>query len=73
MSVDFRQSKLAEGLDVLLFPLGLQTTVAGNAVMIRPSNPLNHIGRRADWEELKLLGELAKSADVKCRPAGRSI
>jgi hypothetical protein len=69
VSVDFRQSKLREGLDVLLFPLGLQTIVVGNAVMIRPSNPLKHIGRRADWEELKLLGELSKNADVKA-PAG---
>jgi hypothetical protein len=71
VSVDFRQSKLREGLDVLLFPLGLQTTIAGNAVMIQPSNPLKHIGRRADWEELKLLGELAKNADVKAPTGGR--
>ena len=69
VSVDFRQSKLREGLDVLLFPLGLQTAIAGNAVLIRPSNPLKHTGRRADWEELKLLGELSKNADVKM-PAG---
>jgi hypothetical protein len=70
VSVDFRQSKLREGLDVLLFPLGLQTTVAGNAVMIRPTNPLRHIGRRAAWEELTLLAELSKSADVKMPASG---
>ncbi len=70
VSVDFRQSKLREGLDVLLSPLGLQTTVAGASVMIRPSNPLKHIGRRADWEELKLLADLSKSADVKMPASG---
>jgi hypothetical protein len=70
VSVDFRQSKLREGLDVLLSPLGLQMTIAGATVMIRPTNPLKHIGRRADWEELKLLVELSKSVDVKMPASG---
>jgi hypothetical protein len=69
VSVTFKESKLRESLDVLLIPMGLQTTIAGNAVMIRPSNPLKYIGHRADWEELKLLKELWGSAELKL-PAG---
>src|SRR3954462_1370751 len=58
VSVDFKQSKLRDALDEVLIPLGLQKSVAGNAVLIRPSNPLLRIGRRADWEELKLIKDL---------------
>ncbi|HEY4329948.1 MAG TPA: hypothetical protein VGN88_09440 [Phycisphaerae bacterium] len=65
VSVNFSQSKLRDSLEVLLMPLGLQTTVAGTTVMIRPSDALRRIGHRADWEELKLLKDLWSSADLK--------
>lgn len=70
VSVDFKQSKLRDALDVLLIPVGLKTAIAGNSVMIRPSSPLKHIGRRADWEELKLLKELWSSVDLKDPASG---
>lgn len=70
VSVDFKQSKLRDALDVLLIPVGLQTAVTANAVMIRPSSPLRHIGKRADWEELKLLKELWSSPDLKAPASG---
>jgi hypothetical protein len=70
VSVTFKESKLRESLDVLLIPMGLQTTIAGSAVMIRPSNPLKYIGHRADWEELKLLKELWGSAELKMPASG---
>ena len=70
VSVDFKQSKLRDALDVLLIPVGLQTSVAGNAMMIRPSGALKHIGRRAEWEELKLLKELWSSPDLKMPASG---
>jgi hypothetical protein len=69
VSVDFKQSRLRDSLDVLLMPLSLQTVIAGKVVMIQPSSALRHIGRRADWEELKLLKELWSSPDLKA-PAG---
>jgi hypothetical protein len=58
VSVEFNQSRLRDALQDVLVPLGLQEEVAGNVVLIRPSSALAHIGRRADWEELKLLKEL---------------
>ncbi|HVT79502.1 MAG TPA: hypothetical protein VHM90_02505 [Phycisphaerae bacterium] len=70
VSVDFKQSKLRDSLDVLLMPIGLETVVASNTLMIRPSSPLRHIGRRADWEELKLLKELWNSPDLKAPANG---
>jgi len=70
VSVDFKQSKLRDALDEVLIPLGLQKSVSGNSVLIRPSNPLLHIGRRADWEELKLIKDLWTSADLKMPAAG---
>ncbi len=70
VSLKASNSRLREALDVILIPVGLQTTVAGNAVMIRPSSPLKHIGHRADWEELKLLKELWSSPDLKLPAAG---
>ena len=58
VSVEFKQSRLRDALQGVLMPLGLQDTVVGSAVLIRPSSPLLHIGRKADWEELKLMKEL---------------
>jgi hypothetical protein len=79
VSATFRQSKLRDALEEILLPLGLQQAVsaggagAGGAptVVIRPSNPLAHIGRRADWEELKLMQELRTAPDLK-PPASRT-
>ncbi len=70
ISTDFRESKLRDSLEEILLPLGLQQTVSGKAVFIRPSNALAHIGHRADWEELKLLQDLHKSADLRPKTAG---
>jgi hypothetical protein len=61
VSADFRQSKLRDAIEEVLVPLGLQQEVSGTTVMIRPSAPLAHIGRRAYWEELKLLQDLRNS------------
>jgi len=68
VSADFRQSKLRSAIEEVLVPLGLQQTASGATVVIRPSGPLARIGRRADWEELKLLQELRTSPDLT--PAG---
>lgn len=64
-----RQSKLRETLEDLLVPLGLQQTVTGKSILIRPSAPLFHIGHRATWEELKLLQDLHTAQDLKPTPA----
>jgi hypothetical protein len=61
VSADFRQSKLRDAIEQVLVPLGLQQTVSGSTVMIRPSAPLLRIGRRAYWDELKLLQEVRNS------------
>jgi len=58
VSADFRNSKLREAIEQVLITLGLQQTVSGSTVIIRPSAPLLHIGRRAQLSELKLLQDL---------------
>jgi len=58
VSIEFNQSQLRQALQEVLVPLGLEESVVGSTVLIRPSSPLAHIGRRADWEELKLLKDL---------------
>jgi hypothetical protein len=70
VSADFRQSKLKAAIEEVLLPLSLQQTVSGATVVIRPSGPLARIGRRADWEELKLLHELRTGPDLKLSPNG---
>lgn len=67
VSADFRQSKLRDAIEEVLVPLGLQQAVSGSTVMIRPSGPLARIGRKAEWEELKLLQDL-RTTEIK-RPA----
>ena len=61
VSIEFNQSQLRQALQEVLVPLGLEESVVGGTVLIRPSSPLAHIGRRADWEELKLLKDLWSS------------
>ncbi len=73
VSASFRQSRLRDALEEVLIPLGLQQTVSGagaggSVVIIRPSDPLAHIGRRAEWEELKLLQDLRTSPDLTAPP-----
>ncbi len=63
VSADFRNSKLRDAIEQVLVTLGLQQTVTGANVIIRPSGPLLHIGRRAQLDELKLLQDL-RSNDV---------
>jgi hypothetical protein len=58
VSADFRNSKLRDAIEQVLVTLGLQQTVTGANVIIRPSGPLLHIGRRAQLDELKLLQDL---------------
>jgi hypothetical protein len=70
VSADFRNSKLKSAIEEVLVPLSLQQTVSGATVVIRPSGPLARIGRRADWEELKLLQELRTGPDLKLAPNG---
>lgn len=70
VKIDFNQSNMRESLDVLLMPLGLQTVISGNVLLVRPSSPLKHVGHRADLEELMLLKELWTSADVKLPEKG---
>ncbi len=68
VSADFRQSKLRDAIEEVLVPLGLQQAVSAGTVIIRPSGPLARIGRKAEWEELKLLQEL-RTTELKL-PAG---
>jgi hypothetical protein len=58
VSADFRNSKLRDAIEQVLITLALQQTVSGASVIIRPSAPLLHLGRRAQLEELKLLQDL---------------
>ena len=64
VSADFRQSKLRDAIEEVLVPLGLQQAVSGSTVIIRPSSPLLHIGRKAEWEELRLLQDL-RTTEIK--------
>lgn len=72
VSIEFNESQLREALQEVLVPLGLQESVVDGVVLIRPSSALAHIGRRADWEELKLLKELWTS-DIKAPAAGAAL
>jgi hypothetical protein len=65
---DARQSRLRDALEDVVIPLGLQQTVVGKSILIRPSRPLFHIGRRATWEELKLLQDLHNAEPLKPPP-----
>ena len=67
VSADFRNSKLRDAIEQVLLTLGLQQTVSGANVIIRPSAPLLHIGRRAQLDELKLLQDL-RSNDLAAIP-----
>ncbi len=69
VSADFRQAKLRDAIEEVLVPLGLQQAVSGSTLIIRPSAPLARIGRRAYWEELKLLQDL-RTTEVKAAADG---
>lgn len=68
VSADFRNSKLRDAIEQVLLTLGLQQTVSGSSVIISPSAPLLHIGRRAQLDELKLLQDL-RSNEIQPLPA----
>jgi hypothetical protein len=69
VSADFRQSKLRDAIEEVLVPLGLQQAVSGATVIVRPSGPLARIGRRAYWDELKLLQDL-RNTELKAGADG---
>lgn len=58
VSAAFRGSTARSAIDEILMPLGLEQAPSGGNLVIRPSPPLALIGRKAEWEELKLLKEL---------------
>ncbi len=72
VSADFRNSKLRDAIEQVLLTLGLQQTVSGPSVIIRPSAPLLHIGRRAQLDELKLLQDL-RSNELAPIPSDKSL
>ncbi|MGN6369184.1 MAG: hypothetical protein ACTHN5_13065 [Phycisphaerae bacterium] len=69
VSADFRSAKLRDAIEQVLITLGLQQTVSGSTVIIRPSAPLMHIGRRAQLGELKLLQDLRSDQNELMPPA----
>lgn len=61
VNVVFRASPLRLALDEVLSPLGLEQSVSGNTVTVRPTPALQRVGRRAEFEELKLLQTLRQT------------
>jgi hypothetical protein len=58
VSATFRATPLRNAIDAILTPLSLEKSVSGQAVLIRLSDPLTRLGRRAEWSELQLLQKL---------------
>jgi len=58
VSATFRATPLRGAIEEILAPLALEQAVSGATLIIRPSAALARIGRRADWDELKLLQTL---------------
>src|SRR6202012_1347632 len=58
VSATFRGTPVRAAIAEVLTPLGLEQAVSGNNLIIRPSRPLFYIGRKAEWEELKLLQKI---------------
>lgn len=77
VSAKFRASSLRASLDAILGDLGLEQSVAGASVVIRPTPVLLRIGRRADWTELKLLKAIRETpldkVDVDWTPDLRNL
>ncbi|MCL2641528.1 MAG: hypothetical protein FWD53_11830 [Phycisphaerales bacterium] len=65
VTADFRESKLRDAIEQVLVPLCLEQVVSSATIIIRPTAPLTRIGRRADWDELKLLQALRTGGDLK--------
>jgi hypothetical protein len=65
VSATFNSSTARAAIEEILTPLGLEQAVSGASVVIRPSAPLARIGRRAEWDELKLLQSLRKTTMSK--------
>jgi len=65
VTADFRESKLRDAIEQVLVPLCLEQIVSGSTIIIRPTAPLSRIGRRADWDELKLLQNLRTASNLK--------
>jgi hypothetical protein len=61
VSARFREASLRTSLEDILAPLALEMATSGDKVIIRPTPPLAHIGRRAQWNELSLMDTLRKS------------
>jgi hypothetical protein len=61
VSATFRATPLRNAIDAILSPLSLDKAISGQVVLIRPSDPLTRLGRRAEWSELQLLQKLRTS------------
>ncbi len=58
VTATFRATPLRAAIEEILTPLALEQAVSGSTIVIRPSAALERIGRRADWDELKVLETL---------------
>jgi hypothetical protein len=61
VSATIRGTPLRDGLSALLRPIGLQFAIRGSQIQAEPVPALARLGRRATWEELELLDQLASS------------
>jgi hypothetical protein len=61
VSATIRGTPLREGLAALLRPIGLQFAIRGSRIQAEPVAALARLGRRATWEELELLDQLASN------------
>ena len=60
LSAEIADQPLKVSLDALLQPLGLTYRIEKNRVLVRATQALQRITRRATWEELATLGVLAR-------------
>lgn len=58
ISVVFRASTTRDAIQEIIDRLGWEQVVSGSNLIIRPTRALALIGRRAEWDELKLLKDL---------------
>ena len=58
LSATIENRPLREGLTALLQPLGLEFVPTRKEVLVRATDPLSRIARRATWDELALLQKL---------------
>jgi len=77
VSTEFRATPVRASIEEVLVHLGLEMAVTGTNVVIRPSEALMRIGRRAEWGELVLLEQLRNTQlpklDVDWSPDLRTL